>query len=155
MYYPRTGWLALALVPTPIAFLLLVSSGSKTALSTGTAIIGLSSGFTVSAAVSITAELFGSMSAGVNHNILITNIPLGSLLYGLLAALLYETNIRSSNLLVLTDGSTVCIGRQCYTQTFVWWSFISMFGVASSYLLFLRTRAAYGLDRSRNWTQLS
>ncbi|XP_027182838.1 protein NUCLEAR FUSION DEFECTIVE 4-like [Coffea eugenioides] len=153
MYYPRTGWLVLGLVPTPIAFLLLVSSGSQTALRTATAFIGLSSGFIVTAAVSMTAELFGPVSTGVNHNILITNIPLGSLLYGLLAALLYQRNIRSSNLLVLMDGSTVCIGRQCYSETFAWWSFISMFGVASGYLLFLRTRAVYSLERNRNWMQ--
>ncbi|KAL3498014.1 hypothetical protein ACH5RR_040746 [Cinchona calisaya] len=151
VYYPRTGWLVLALVPTPIAFLLLFSSGSKTALSAATAFIGLSSGFMVSAAVSITSELFGPKSVGINHNIIVTNIPLGSLLYGFLAALLYEASIGSSNNLALIDGSMVCMGRECYIETFGWWSFISMFGVASSSLLFLRTRAVYSLERSRNW----
>ncbi|KAK4416149.1 protein NUCLEAR FUSION defective [Sesamum alatum] len=105
MYYARTGWLALALVPTQAAFLLLVSSDSKAALTTATAMIGLSSGFVFSAAVSITAELFGPNRAGVNHNVLITNIPLGSLGYSLLAALIYEANIGNSDEVVSKDGS--------------------------------------------------
>ncbi|CBI39995.3 unnamed protein product, partial [Vitis vinifera] len=96
VYFARTGWLAVALVPTPLAFFWLALSGSKIALHAGTGLIGLSSGFVFAAAVSITSELFGPNSTGVNHNILITNIPLGSLLYGLLAALVYDSNIESS-----------------------------------------------------------
>nr|POF13407.1 protein nuclear fusion defective 4 [Quercus suber] len=98
VYFARTGWLAVALVPTPIAFFLLASSGSEAVLRAGTGLIGLSSGFLFSAAVSITSELFGPNSAGVNHNILITNIPIGSLLYGLLAALVYDSNAGGSAL---------------------------------------------------------
>lgn len=141
--YARTGWLALALIPTTIAFFLLSLSGSKTALIAATALIGLSSGFVFSVAVSITSELFGHNSVGVNHNILITNIPLGSILYGLLAALVYEGNIGNSQEAVLKDGRMVCMGRNCYFETFVWWGFISLFGLASSSLLFLRTKAGY------------
>ncbi|CAA3010127.1 Hypothetical predicted protein [Olea europaea subsp. europaea] len=141
--YARTGWLALALIPTTIAFFLLSLSGSKIALIAATALIGLSSGFVFSVAVSITSELFGPNSVGVNHNILITNIPLGSILYGLLAALVYEGNIGNSQEAVLKDGRMVCMGRNCYFDTFVWWGFISLFGLASSSLLFLRTKAGY------------
>ncbi|PHT60044.1 Protein NUCLEAR FUSION DEFECTIVE 4 [Capsicum baccatum] len=152
MYYARTGWLAFALIPTPLAFFLLVLSGSKAALGAATALVGLSSGFVFSAAVSITSELFGPNSAGVNHNVLITNIPLGSLLYGLLAALVYEANLGKSNQLLELDGSKVCMGRNCYIQTFMWWGCISLLGVASSFLLFLRTKAAYdSQERNRNW----
>ncbi|KAK4488664.1 hypothetical protein RD792_004435 [Penstemon davidsonii] len=140
MYYARTGWLALALIPTPTAFILLVLSGSKTTLTAATAMIGLSSGFVFSAAVSITSELFGPNRAGVNHNILITNIPIGSLLYSLLAALVYEANISDA---VLRDGSMVCIGRNCYYETFLWWWLISLVGLVSSSLLYLRTKDAY------------
>ncbi|KAJ8573493.1 hypothetical protein K7X08_010004 [Anisodus acutangulus] len=151
MYYARTSWLAFALIPTPLAFFLLVLSGSKAALSIATALVGLSSGFVFSAAVSITSELFGPNSAGVNHNILITNIPLGSLLYGLLAALVYEANLGKPNQVLVLDGSKVCMGRNCYIQTFIWWGCISLFGVASSFLLFLRTKAAYDShERNQN-----
>jgi len=143
-YFARTGWLALALIPTPIAFFLLTGSGSPWALQAGTSLIGLSSGFIFSAAVSITSELFGPFSVGVNHNILITNIPIGSLVYGLLAALVYDANTSPSNkgISMVTD-TVVCMGRQCYFWTFMWWGFIAVAGLVSSVLLFLRTRHAY------------
>ena len=150
MYFARTGWLAVALVPTPLAFFWLALSGSKIALHAGTGLIGLSSGFVFAAAVSITSELFGPNSTGVNHNILITNIPLGSLLYGLLAALVYDSNIESSKQKVLIGEAMVCMGRQCYQQTFFWWGCISLLGLAGSFSLFLRTRPAYDhFERNR------
>lgn len=152
MYYARTGWFALALVPTPMAFLLLVLSGSKTTLITSTAMIGLSSGFVFSAAVSITSELFGPNRAGVNHNILITNIPIGSLLCSLFAALVYEANIETSS---KGDKLMVCTGRSCYHQTFIWWWLISLIGLFSSSMLFVRTKAVYNCsEKTRNDTQI-
>ncbi|BFG30711.1 hypothetical protein CerSpe_169850 [Prunus speciosa] len=154
LYFARTGWLAIALLPTPIAFMLLASSGGSLALHAGTALIGLSSGFIFAAAVSITSELFGPNSVGVNHNILITNIPIGSLVYGLLAAIVYDSNA-SSGLSILTFGdSVVCMGRDCYFLTFVWWACISVLGLASSVLLFLRTRHAYDHFEHNRSTQL-
>ncbi|KAJ9537357.1 hypothetical protein OSB04_030090 [Centaurea solstitialis] len=148
----RTGWLALSLVPMPIAFLLLVLSDTESALSTATGLIGISSGFVFSAAVSITSELFGSKSSGINHNILITNIPLGSLLYGVLGAVIYDNQIKMSTEAVVVGGSKVCMGRNCYNETFRWWGCISFFGLASSFLLFLRTKGAYQeCYQKRNW----
>ncbi|KAL9230741.1 hypothetical protein vseg_006054 [Gypsophila vaccaria] len=142
--FARTGWLALALTPTPIAFFLLSASGSALALKTGTALIGLSSGFIFAAAVSITSDLFGPSSVGVNHNILITNIPIGSLLYGFLAALVYDANSGPTREIVMvTDDALVCMGRRCYHTTFVLWGCLSVVGFVSSVVLFLRTRRAY------------
>lgn len=153
VYFARTWWLAIALVPTPAAFFLLAGSGSWTALHAGTALIGLSSGFIFAAAVSITSELFGPNSVGVNHNILISNIPIGSLVYGCLAALVYDANASSSTL--TSSDSVVCMGRDCYFLTFLWWGCISVVGVASSVLLFLRTRPAYDrFERNRISAQL-
>ncbi|XP_068305953.1 protein NUCLEAR FUSION DEFECTIVE 4-like [Pyrus communis] len=152
-YFARTGWLTIALLPTPVAFLLLALSSSSLALHTGTALIGLSSGFIFAAAVSITSELFGPNSVGVNHNILITNIPIGSLVYGFLAAIVYDSNV-SSNLNILRTDSIVCMGRDCYFFTFVWWACISVLGLGSSVLLFLRTRHAYDHFEHNRSTQL-
>ncbi|KAJ6415428.1 hypothetical protein OIU84_004259 [Salix udensis] len=153
VYFARTGWLAIGLVPTPIAFFLLVASGNGVALHIGTALVGLSSGFIFAAAVSITSELFGPNSIGVNHNILITNIPIGSLVYGVLAAVVYDSNV-SSSLNIITD-SAVCMGRQCYHLTFLWWGCLSVLGLTSSLLLFLRTRHAYDqFEAKRISTQL-
>lgn len=150
--FARTGWFAAALVPTPIAFILLAISGSEAALHIGTSLIGLSSGFVFSAAVSITSELFGPHSVGVNHNILITNIPLGSCLYGLLAALVYDSNaVMGSRKSIWLREISMCMGRKCYLQTFIWWGCISIVGLVSSFLLFMRTKQAYGnFERSKN-----
>lgn len=140
--------MTIALLPTPIALFLLTGSGSFTILEAGTALIGLSSGFIFAAAVSITSELFGPNSVGVNHNILITNIPVGSIFYGLLAALVYDANVESGS-------SAVCMGRQCYFLTFVCWGCFSLIGLASCSLLFFRTRHAYDcFEHSRRSTQL-
>ncbi|XP_004512357.1 protein NUCLEAR FUSION DEFECTIVE 4-like [Cicer arietinum] len=142
-YFARTGWLTIALIPTPIAFILLASSDSVMALNIGTALIGLSSGFIFAAAVAVTSELFGPNSLSVNHNILITNIPIGSLLYGFLAALVYDANAIPLHGNTIMSNSLVCMGRQCYFLTFVWWGCISVLGLASSLMLFLRTKHAY------------
>ncbi|XP_061359871.1 protein NUCLEAR FUSION DEFECTIVE 4-like isoform X2 [Gastrolobium bilobum] len=142
-YFARTGWLTIALIPTPIAFLILAASDSAVALNTGTALIGFSSGFIFAAAVAVTSELFGPNNVSVNHNILITNIPIGSLLYGLLAAVVYDANANSTKPGNFMSDSLVCMGRQCYFWTFVWWGCISVIGLASSVLLFLRTKHAY------------
>ncbi|KAM3397432.1 protein NUCLEAR FUSION DEFECTIVE 4 isoform X1 [Capsicum galapagoense] len=146
-YFARTGWLAIALVPTPIAFFLVAASGNEVALQAGTALIGLSSGFIFAAAVSITSELFGPNSVGVNHNILITNIPIGSLVYGFLAALIYDNNAAAgkttSSLIQMMTDTVVCMGRKCYFSTFIWWGCLALLGLVSSVLLFLRTRPAY------------
>ncbi|KAK8945043.1 hypothetical protein KSP39_PZI008252 [Platanthera zijinensis] len=139
----RTGWLAAALVPMPLAFFLLaMKSENMCVLLAGTSLVGLSSGFVFAGAVSVTSELFGPASFGVNHNILITNIPLGSLLYGLLAAMVYDAGGRgrTGNLL---DGMVVCMGRRCYSKTFLAWGGISIIGLACGFMLYLRTRAAY------------
>lgn len=158
IHFARTGWFAAALIPTPIAFILLAISGTKTALQLGTSLIGLSSGFVFSAAVSITSELFGPNSVGMNHNILITNIPLGSCLYGLLAALVYDSNATSRRHSIWLREMSMCMGRKCYMQTFIWWSCISIVGLVSSFLLFLRTKQAYDScerNKTRNRIQAS
>lgn len=157
VYFARTGWLAIALVPTPLAFFLLAGVDDGHALLAGTALVGLSSGFIFAAAVSVTAELFGPGSVGVNHNILITNIPIGSLLYGLLAALVYDANGKYYGWMgaLLGDGMVVCMGRKCYAKTFMWWGFLSLFGLACSAALYLRTRTAYErAERSRSIAEI-
>ncbi|CAM8943110.1 unnamed protein product [Rhodiola kirilowii] len=156
--FAKTGWLAAAIVFTPVAFFLLAASGSETALSVTTSLIGLCSGFIFSAAVSITSELFGPNSAGINHNILITNIPLGSILYGLEAALVYDSYAVDGSRHIELDYSLgeamVCMGRQCYFQTLIWWGCFSILGLVCGFFLFLRTRYAYEqLDRKRFRTE--
>ncbi|XP_020584141.1 protein NUCLEAR FUSION DEFECTIVE 4-like [Phalaenopsis equestris] len=148
--FARTGWLAAALVPMPLVFYKMSKEEDGQTLVVGTALIGLSSGFIFAAAVSVTSELFGPSSFAVNHNIVITNIPLGSLIYGLLAALVYDANgsvgvqrLCKAAATLLRDGVVVCMGPRCYGKTFLGWGCISMLGLACGVALYLRTRAAY------------
>ncbi|XWS62300.1 hypothetical protein CRYUN_Cryun07bG0198600 [Craigia yunnanensis] len=155
MYFARTGWLTIALLPTPVAFFLLAGLGNSVALHVGTALIGLSSGFIFAAAVSVTSELFGPNSVGVNHNILITNIPIGSMVYGFVAAIVYDGNAGRGLKLKFAD-SVVCMGRQCYFLTFVWWGCLSILGLVSSLVLFLRTKHVYNaFERNRALVEAS
>jgi hypothetical protein len=143
----RTGWLAAALVPMPMAFFLMWKQQDVGALVAGTAMVGLSSGFIFAAAVSVTSELFGPNSIGVNHNILITNIPLGSLLYGQIAAMVYDANGQRMTLMDnrtgIIDTMIVCMGVKCYSTTFLVWGCITLLGLVSSVVLFIRTKPAY------------
>ncbi|XP_057743849.1 protein NUCLEAR FUSION DEFECTIVE 4-like [Arachis stenosperma] len=151
IHFARTGWFAAAVVPMTIAFILLAITGSIEALRMSTALIGLSSGFVFAAAVSITSELFGPNSVAVNHNILITNIPIGSCLYGLLAALVYDSNADgASRDTMWLRQMTMCLGRKCYLETFLWWCCISIVGLVSSFVLYFRTRHAYYDNFGRN-----
>ncbi|XP_010518974.1 PREDICTED: protein NUCLEAR FUSION DEFECTIVE 4 [Tarenaya hassleriana] len=146
----RTGWFTIALIPTPIAFFILASSPTcRMTIQTATAMIGLSSGFIFASAVSITSDLFGRNSVGVNQNILITNIPIGSFVYGYIASYLYESNTNSGTKSVVSD-SVVCVGKECYLRTFLVWGCLSVFGLVSSFLLFVKTRSVYHrLDQNR------
>jgi MFS family permease len=138
----------------PVAFFLMREQQDGSTLAVGTALVGLSSGFIFAAAVSVTSELFGPNSIGVNHNILITNIPLGSLLYGQIAALVYDTNgqmVRvTDNRTGMIDTVIVCMGVKCYSTTFFVWGCITLLGLASSILLFIRTKPAYASTASRS-----
>lgn len=146
-----TGWITVAMIPMPLAFFILAeASNNLWILVVGTALVGLSSGFIFATTVSVTSQLFGPNSIGLNHNILITNIPIGSLVYGLLAALLYDSSSGNPSIKQLVagygDSAVVCMGKECYATTFIAWGCITLVGLLSSTALFFRTRLIYKLD---------
>ncbi|ONK73732.1 uncharacterized protein A4U43_C04F34680 [Asparagus officinalis] len=126
-----------------------------TALLAGTALVGMSSGFNFRRggfALTASCLVLGSVAVHtVNHNILHHHITSARLLYGLLAALVYDANGKYGLMdVVVNDGMVVCMGRKCYAKTFLWWGFLSSFGLACSVALYLRTRTAYErAERSR------
>ncbi|KAF4380577.1 hypothetical protein G4B88_008728 [Cannabis sativa] len=107
--------IAILVAPMGGAFLLLLNS-THIVLYISTAIIGVCTGAITSVSVSTTSELFGAKNFSVNHNVLVANIPIGSFIFGYLAALLYhqQGNGRS-------DGK--CIGTKCYRDSFLIWVF--------------------------------
>ncbi|PKU62214.1 protein NUCLEAR FUSION DEFECTIVE 4-like [Dendrobium catenatum] len=124
------GIMATMMVPMVPAFFFLLLNSSNLILYASTAVIGACSGSITSIAVSATTELFGTKNFAINHNIIITNIPIASFLFGYLAGLLYQRQ----------GGSNSCIGTDCYNKTFIIWGFVSSLGTLLCTVLFIRTR---------------
>ncbi|KAL5734484.1 hypothetical protein ACOSP7_032345 [Xanthoceras sorbifolium] len=128
------------MLPMPVAFFLLMSSSNISHyISTG--IIGSSSG-AINAIIesTSTSELLISLSNSVVYRtILPTNIPIGTLLFGHLAALNYQRD----------DGHNICIwGLKCYQLTFIIWGCVSSIGTILSFLLYLGSVKNNNLQRS-------
>lgn len=128
----RPALMALMMVPMTGAFLLLLHS-SNICLHISTAIIGICTGAVTSISVSTTAELFGAKNFGVNHNIVVANIPIGSFLFGDMAALLYRKQ-------GLANGNGKCMGVKCYQTTFIIWGSLCFLGTFLAIILHSRSK---------------
>ncbi|KAG8068323.1 hypothetical protein GUJ93_ZPchr0005g15473 [Zizania palustris] len=126
----RTGSMAALMAPMAGAFFLLLGA-SDMFLYTSTAVVGTCTGAISSVAVSATSELFGRKNFGVNHNVLVANIPVGSLCFGYLAAFLYQKEAR---------GGSRCVGAACYRDTFLLWGSTCAVGTALCAVLYARSR---------------
>ncbi|KAG0468161.1 hypothetical protein HPP92_017489 [Vanilla planifolia] len=130
----RTGFIAAMMVPMVGAFFLLLNT-SNLVLYISTAAIGACSGAITSIAISATAELFGEHHFAVNHNILITNIPIASFFFGYLAAVLYQRE----------GGSVRCMGADCYSKTFFIWGCLCSLGTLLCTALYIRTLRSHSM----------
>ncbi|KAI4316008.1 hypothetical protein L6164_024028 [Bauhinia variegata] len=129
----RPASIMVLMAPTTGAFFLLLNK-SDLILYVSTAIIGVCTGAITSIAVSTTTELFGAKNFSVNHNVLVANIPMGSFLFGYLAALLYRKEGQ-------VHGK--CMGIECYRDTFIIWGSLCCFGTFLALILHARTRTFY------------
>ncbi|KAJ8543573.1 hypothetical protein K7X08_006096 [Anisodus acutangulus] len=140
----RPATIAVILAPMTCAFFLLLNN-SHIALYISTAIIGICTGAITSISVSQTTELFGTKNFGVNHNIVVANIPIGSCLFGDLAAMLYR---RQGNSTSTYHGS--CLGMKCFQTTFVIWGCLCFLGTCLAFILHTRTKKFYRHIRGGN-----
>lgn len=131
---PGPAFIGGAMVAMAGAFFLL-QIGTNLCLHVSTAIIGFGTGAITAISVSTTTELFGPENFGVNHNLVVANIPLGSFLFGDLAALLYHKHVNHAH------GK--CMGLQCYSMTFLIWGSLCSFGTILAIILHFRTRNFY------------
>ncbi|OMP02360.1 Nodulin-like protein [Corchorus olitorius] len=131
----RTAFVVALMAPTGGAFFLLVNTNNLW-LYMSTAIIGVCTGAMTSISATLTAELFGTKHFGVNHNVVVVNIPIGSCLFGYLAALVYRKQGGSA-----ADGK--CFGVDCYRSTFILWGSLCFFGTFLALMLYARTRKFY------------
>ncbi|XVF05829.1 hypothetical protein REPUB_Repub05bG0206900 [Reevesia pubescens] len=134
----RTAFVVALMAPTGGAFFLLVNT-TNLSLYISTAIIGVCTGAITSISVSLTTELFGTKNFGVNHNVVVVNIPIGSFLFGYLAALIY---LKEGN----EEGK--CFGMECYRKTFILWGSLCFLGTFLAFILYVRTRKFYNSQRS-------
>jgi MFS family permease len=128
--------MASLMAPMSGAFFLLLNS-SDLFLYLSTAVIGTCTGAITSVAVSATSELFGTKNFGVNHNVVVSNIPVGSLCFGYFAAYLYQRGARGG-------GTHQCIGDACYRETFVVWGATCAVGTLLCAVLYARSRSFAG-----------
>ncbi|XP_057442178.1 protein NUCLEAR FUSION DEFECTIVE 4-like [Lotus japonicus] len=129
----RPASMVALMVPTAGAFFLLLNKTHLT-LYISTAIIGVCTGAITSIAVSTTTELFGTKSFSVNHNLVVANIPVGSFVFGYLAAIVYHMQ---------GHGHGKCMGMECYRNTFIVWGSLCFFGTFLALILHARTRKFY------------
>ncbi|XP_062231654.1 protein NUCLEAR FUSION DEFECTIVE 4-like [Phragmites australis] len=130
----RTASMASLMAPMSVAFFVLLHPRDMF-LYASTAVVGTCTGAITSVAVSATSELFGTKNFGVNHNVLVANIPLGSLCFGYLAAFLYQRG---------AHGSNRCLGAACYRDTFLLWGAMCAVGTALCTVLYARSRGFAG-----------
>ena len=133
---PRPAVIGLLMIPMSASLFLLAISHDNTCLYMTTAVLGATSGAIIAISASTTAELFGVENAAVNHNIVLINIPVASLLFGHLAALNYDRE-RGTNI----HGK--CLGFNCHRKTFIVWGFVCSVGAILSFVLHLRTRKVH------------
>ncbi|WVY91371.1 hypothetical protein V8G54_036885 [Vigna mungo] len=129
----KPGYMMVLMAPTAGAFFLLLNK-THLALYVSTAIIGVCTGAITSIAVSMTTELFGTKNFSVNHNVVVANIPVGSLLFGYLAAIVYHKG---------GNENGKCMGMECYRNTFILWGSLSFFATFLAFILHVRTRKFY------------
>ncbi|KAI7753437.1 hypothetical protein M8C21_007432 [Ambrosia artemisiifolia] len=130
----RPALIALMMVPMTASFFLLLNNNNLS-LHISTATIGICTGAITSISVSTTAELFGTKNFGVNHNIVVSNIPIGSLLFGNMAALLYHKE-------ALNDNGN-CMGSKCYQTSFIIWGILCFIGTFLALVLHSRSKKTY------------
>ncbi|KAK8949869.1 hypothetical protein KSP40_PGU013826 [Platanthera guangdongensis] len=134
----NTGTVAVLMVAMSVSFFLLLCPGDGF-LFVSTAVIGLCSGAISSIAVSVTSELFGQENFPVNHNIVLMNIPIGSFLFGTVAAVIYDNAGGKEG----EGRHGLCIGMACYSLVFIIWGCICSLGAILSFVLFFRTGRSF------------
>ncbi|KAK2386627.1 protein NUCLEAR FUSION DEFECTIVE [Trifolium repens] len=129
----RPTFMVSVMTPTAGAFFLLLNK-TDLSLYISTAVIGVSTGAITSTAISTTTELFGTKNFSVNHNVVVANIPMGSLLFGYSAAFIYHKE---------GNEHGKCMGMECYSNTFIIWGSFCCLGTLLALILHFRTRKFY------------
>ena len=105
----------------------------------GSIVVGICYGIRLAITVPTASELFGLKYYGLIYNILILNLPIGSLLFsGLLAGILYDMEATAT-----PGGGNTCVGAHCYRIVFVVMAVACIIGFVLDIVLSIRTKAVY------------
>ncbi|KAJ9189589.1 hypothetical protein P3X46_000863 [Hevea brasiliensis] len=135
---PRPLWNAASQILMAVGYILmaLAMPGS---LYIGSVVVGICYGVRLAVTVPTASELFGLKYYGLIYNILILNLPLGSLLFsGLLAGLLYDAEATPT-----PGGGNTCVGAHCYRLVFIIMAIACCIGFGLDVLLATRTKKLY------------
>ncbi|KAI9156874.1 hypothetical protein LWI28_013511 [Acer negundo] len=142
----KPGLIMFMMLPMPVVFFMLMSS-NNISLYISTGIIGSSSGAIsaiIGSPITSTSTSSSSSSSSSSDQVLIslsnsvvyqpvilpTNIPIGTLIFGFLAALNYQR-----------DGHKICFwGLKCHQFTFITWGCACSIATSLSFSLYLRSR---------------
>lgn len=145
---PRPIWNAASQIVMSAGYGLM-AVGVPGSLYMGSIIVGVCYGVRLAVTVPIASELFGLSDYGLIYNILILNLPLGSLLFsGLVAGYLYDAEATH-----LPGGGNTCVGAHCYRLVFVVMAVASMLGFGMDVVLSFRTRGVYSRMCARATTK--
>ncbi|KAI5067525.1 hypothetical protein GOP47_0018053 [Adiantum capillus-veneris] len=134
---PRPVLLAASQLVMVLGYLILAAAMAGS-LYIGSIVVGVCYGVRLSVSVPVTSEMFGLKKFGLMYNLLIINLPVGSLLFSsFLAGFLYDCE-------AVKDGSTTtCLGAHCYRLVFLLMAAMSGMGFVLDCILTLRTRSLY------------
>ncbi|XP_062023023.1 protein NUCLEAR FUSION DEFECTIVE 4-like [Rosa rugosa] len=135
---PRPLWNAASQILMAVGYILLAIA-MPGSLYIGSMVVGICYGVRLAITVPAASELFGLKYYGLIYNVLILNLPLGSLLFsGLLAGFLYDMEATPT-----AGGGNTCIGAHCYRLVFVVMAIACVVGFGLDILLSIRTRRLY------------
>ncbi|XP_004289856.1 PREDICTED: protein NUCLEAR FUSION DEFECTIVE 4-like [Fragaria vesca subsp. vesca] len=135
---PRPLWNAASQILMAVGYILLAIAVPGS-LYIGSIVVGICYGIRLAITVPTASELFGLKYYGLIYNVLILNLPLGSLLFsGLLAGFLYDMEATPT-----AGGGNTCVGAHCYRLVFVVMAIACVVGFGLDILLSIRTKRLY------------
>ncbi|XP_048234134.1 protein NUCLEAR FUSION DEFECTIVE 4-like [Ricinus communis] len=135
---PRPLWNAASQILMAVGYILMAMA-MPGSLYIGSIVVGICYGVRLAVTVPTASELFGLKYYGLIYNILILNLPLGSLLFsGLLAGLLYDAQAVPT-----PGGGNTCVGAHCYRLVFIIMAIACVIGFGLDVVLSIRTKKVY------------
>ncbi|XP_047323186.1 protein NUCLEAR FUSION DEFECTIVE 4-like [Impatiens glandulifera] len=135
---PRPIWNAASQIVMTVGFIILAIAFSGS-LYIGSIVVGICYGIRIAVTVPTASELFGLKYYGLIYNVLILDLPIGSLLFSdLLAGILYDSQATTT-----AAGENTCTGGHCYRLVYVVLAFTSLVGFGLDILLSIRTKGLY------------